>query len=162
MEVIYRRSPFSITGTNPLRILMPQTWLDVIGYTRNYIVLTDEAVVLKRGIINKRNISINYDKINSIKIEQGFLGSILNFGDVIILSGNDALGEVVKGIINPEKLKADIQQRVNALGKHKSISQSIEAKDDNLDKLEKLAQLKKKGIITEKEFAVKKKQLLGM
>ncbi len=162
MEVIYRRSPFSVFGTNPLRILMPQGWLDALGYTRNYIVLTDDAVVLKRGIINKRNTSINYDKINSIKIEQGFLGGLFNFGDVFIISGNDVLGEVVRGIINPEKLKADVQERINMSGKHKTHNSAVEIKDDNLDKLEKLAQLKKKGIITEKEFAAKKKQLLSV
>ncbi len=40
-------------------------------------------------------------------------------------------------------------------------SQSLEA-IDNLSQIEKLAELRDKGILTEEEFSAKKKQLLGL
>lgn len=44
---------------------------------------------------------------------------------------------------------------------HEGAHQSVAA-DNSLDQLEKLAELKQKGILTEEEFQVKKKQLLGL
>lgn len=162
MEVIYRRSPFSVFS-NPFLILSPKGWLDALGYTRNYVVLTDDAVILKRGVLNKKSVDIPYDKINSIRVEQGLIGRFYHFGDVIIMSGNDVVGEAIKGIINPDKLKHDVQERINSLGKHaRQNHESHSQSGDNFDQLEKLAQLKKKGIITEKEFETKKKQLLNL
>lgn len=40
-------------------------------------------------------------------------------------------------------------------------SKNLENKDDNLSKIEKLAEMKEKGIITEEEFTKKKQELLG-
>ena len=53
------------------------------------------------------------------------------------MSGNDAVGEAIKGIINPENLKADIQERINnkeSKGSYQSQpSPKHEVKRDGLD-----------------------------
>jgi len=51
-----------------------------------------------------------------------------------------------------EEAKQLIEERINSVGQPQSSS---------LNDLEKLAELKEKGIITEQEFEQKKKQLLG-
>ena len=43
-----------------------------------------------------------------------------------------------------------------------SVDESPAFSDDDADQLEKLAELKDKGIITEEEFDKKKKQILGL
>lgn len=52
--------------------------------------------------------------------------------------------------------------RENIEKKRRSLMEEGSAKTSNLDDLEKLAALRDKGIITEEEFEVKKKQLLGL
>ena len=62
--------------------------------------------------------------------------------------------------INPQepafvKIKEAIEEKMRSMGKS-------ETKTSDLDQLEKLAELKEKGIITEEEFNAKKKQILGL
>ena len=53
------------------------------------------------------------------------------------------------------KIKEAIEEKIASLNKST-------AKSSELDELEKLAELKEKGIITEEEFNAKKKQILGL
>ena len=166
MDKIYKRSVVSTFSLNPFVWLNPKYYLDIFTYYKNYVVLTDDTVVLKRGLVDVRSVDIPYSKINSIRVERGLLGRFYGFGDVIIMSGNDVVGEAIKGIISPENLKEDIQERINNKenkGSYQSLpSHTHEAKRDGLDQIEKLAELKEKGIITEEEFDLKKKKLLGI
>ena len=50
----------------------------------------------------------------------------------------------------------------NKISKIKDSKTNNSSNYTNLDELEKLANLKEKGIITEEEFVAKKKQLLGL
>jgi hypothetical protein len=54
----------------------------------------------------------------------------------------------------------DFSQRDDSNGQDGQASQSAEP--TTTDQLEELAQLKSKGVITEDEFAAKKKQILGI
>jgi hypothetical protein len=53
------------------------------------------------------------------------------------------------------KIKEAIEEKMSSIEKG-------ETKTSDLDQLEKLAELKEKGIITEEEFNAKKKQILGL
>jgi len=166
MEKIYKRSIISTFSLNPFVWLNPKYYFDIFTFYKNYVVLTADAVVLKKGLVDVRSVDIPYNKINSIRVERGLLGRFYGFGDVIIMSGNDVVGEAIKGIVNPENLKADIQEKINnreSKGSYQSQpSYKQETKRDGLDQIEKLAELKDKGIITEEEFTAKKKKLLGI
>jgi len=54
-----------------------------------------------------------------------------------------------------EKIKEAIEEKMRS-------NEKVETKTSDLDQLEKLAELKEKGIITEEEFNAKKKQILGL
>ena len=122
------------------------------------VTLEANAVVYKVGVLTKRVEEIPYNKINSINIKQSLSERVLGYGDVVIITGNDVNGIVLKDIDNPQALKSDIMERVQGVraGANKE-------NDDNLSgKLEELAALKEKGIITQDEFDAKKKHLLGL
>lgn len=53
------------------------------------------------------------------------------------------------------KIKEAIEEKMRS-------NEKVEIKTSDLDQLEKLAELKEKGIITEEEFNAKKKQILGL
>lgn len=58
-----------------------------------------------------------------------------------------------------EEAKRTIEDLISTIKPNNNSNQSTHS---NLDELEKLANLKEKGIITEDEFIAKKKQLLGL
>jgi hypothetical protein len=93
-----------------------------------------------------------YDKISSIQYETGiFMGEI-----DIFASGNKAeIKNITKAKVRP--FAESIRARISGAP---SSNQKTEG-EDKYSKLEKLAELKEKGILSEKEFEEEKKKLLG-
>lgn len=92
-----------------------------------------------------------YKNITSVSVETSFLKSNLK----IICSGNTAVIDVVNGA---KQLSEFIRQKTYALEHPKIVTQNSE--NDILGKIEKLAELKEKGILSEDEFATQKAKLL--
>lgn len=83
----------------------------ILEYYRVQIELTDKTVILKMGILTTNVTEVPYSKINSISVRKGIVGSMLGYGDIVILTGNDVSGIVFKGIENPDQLKAALNNR---------------------------------------------------
>ena len=86
----------------------------LIQYYTNYLKLSSQGVILKKGWLSIKTIEIPLAKINSISINQSIFGRIFGYGDVIILSGNDISGQVFNYAEKPETIKAEILKRVHA------------------------------------------------
>ena len=92
-----------------------------------------------------------YDKIQSVSVEIGFLKGILK----IICSGNTAKINLLNGA---KEFSEFIRQKT--LAKPTNTTQ-VTSEPDVLGQIEKLAELKQKGILTEEEFNEKKAVLLA-
>jgi len=97
-----------------------------------------------------------YDKITSIQYETGMLQGKLT----IFASGNRA------EITNCEKslvrgFAEYVRARISAPQESKSITPSSQECDDVISKLERLAKLKEKGILTDDEFLQQKAKILA-
>ena len=91
-----------------------------------------------------------YDKISSVSVKTGFLKGVLK----IICSGNTAKINLINGA---KEFSEFVRQKTMA----KPIThQQINSEPDILGQIEKLAELKEKGILTEDEFNAKKATLL--
>jgi len=93
-----------------------------------------------------------YDKISSVSVETGFLKGILK----IICSGNTAKINLVTGA---KEFSEFIRQKT--ISKPVVNQQQVNSEPDILGQIEKLAELKVKGILTEEEFNEKKAVLLS-
>ncbi len=92
-----------------------------------------------------------YDKISSVSVETGFLKGELK----LICSGNTATINLVTGA---KVFSEFVRQKTS--GKNNT---QIQPQQDNdiLSQIEKLADLKEKGILSEEEFSTKKSELLN-
>ncbi|MCC6370208.1 MAG: PH domain-containing protein [Bacteroidia bacterium] len=97
------------------------------------------------------------DKITSIQYQSGIMFAELT----ILASGNTAkISQLVK---NEAKTFADkARQKLSDTKLHTSSVQVAQQPLDIADQLEKLANLKEKGILTQAEFDSQKKKLLGL
>lgn len=91
------------------------------------------------------------DNINDITYKKG-----LAFGVITIDNMKQEFNVALENT-NSGKLYNLIQELISRLKSSESTSSS-----DDYGKLEKLKQLKDKGIITQREFDLKKKQILGL
>lgn len=120
-----------------------------------YAILTNKRlIILDKGIFNIEQTTINLDKIDSIYKKD----RILNSDVYIYTNSTQAL------LANVEKKEADIFiNYVNEeLENYKSFSIQINknTEKDITDKIEKIAELHKDGILTDYEFSTKKMELL--
>ena len=93
-----------------------------------------------------------YDKISSVSVETGFLKGVLK----IICSGNTAKINLVTGA---KEFSEFVRQKT--ISKPIVQQQVVSNEPDILGQIEKLAELKAKGILTEEEFTEKKSVLLS-
>lgn len=55
-----------------------------ITYFTTELAITNKRVIAKFGLIRRDTIEINIPKIESIRVEQGFLGRIFGFGSLLV------------------------------------------------------------------------------
>jgi len=48
------------------------------------IAVTDRRIIYKTGLIGRRSIEMNLDKVESVVVDQGLVGRLLDYGTVII------------------------------------------------------------------------------
>lgn len=72
-------------------------------------VITNRRVIAKTGLIHQNTTEILLPKIESVSIYQNIIQKMLNFGTVTITGTGGTKGSI-KAIIEPEKVKAKINQ----------------------------------------------------
>ena len=68
------------------------------------LVLTDRRIIAKRGFIRRDTVEMNLGKVESLHVNQGLLGRLLNFGDVTVVGTGSSL-EPLRGISRPLELR---------------------------------------------------------
>lgn len=114
----------------------------------NYRVIFIDKPTLGFGIKME---DFQYDKISSVSVETGFLKGVLK----IVCSGNTAKINLVTGA---KEFSEFVRQKT--MSKPTIIQHQSNNEPDILSQIEKLADLKEKGILTDEEFNSKKASLL--
>jgi uncharacterized membrane protein YdbT with pleckstrin-like domain len=67
------------------------------------IIVTSRRIIYKTGFISRNTVEMNLDKVESVLVQQGILGRMLDFGEVIIRGVGAGL-EPVANIAQPLQL----------------------------------------------------------
>tara|TARA_B100001093_G_C26370131_1_gene818348 strand:- start:199 stop:642 length:444 start_codon:yes stop_codon:yes gene_type:complete len=94
----------SISG---MLIYTPYALIDYFG---SEFGITAKRVISKRGIISRKVSEMNLDSIESINVDQGILGRILNYGGVKI-SGRGTTSVDFSNIDDPVAIRKLIQNK---------------------------------------------------
>jgi uncharacterized membrane protein YdbT with pleckstrin-like domain len=71
-----------------------------IRYYTTELAITNKRVIAKFGLVSRSTVEINLQKIESIQVNQGILGRILNYGSIVV-SGAGNPQAPVPGISSP-------------------------------------------------------------
>jgi uncharacterized membrane protein YdbT with pleckstrin-like domain len=74
------------------------------------IDVTSRRIVYKRGLIRRRTIEMNMDKVESVDVDQSILGRLLNFGDITIRGTGVGL-EPLRSIDDPLTFRNHVTAR---------------------------------------------------
>jgi uncharacterized membrane protein YdbT with pleckstrin-like domain len=130
--------------------------------TSNFAVTTDR-VIHREGFIAKRSMEIPLEAINDVRFQQGILERIVGAGDLVIQSASEYGRNVFANIRNPEYVQKTVyhQGELNKQRMYQGGRASAPQAPSVTSELQRLAELRDKGILTEAEFQNQKKKILG-
>ena len=84
-----------------------------ILYRTTELAITNKRVIAKTGLIERRTMEMFLEKVESIQVEQGIMGRMLNFGSVII-SGTGVHSAPFRNISDPLSLRKNFMMAADA------------------------------------------------
>jgi len=94
----------------------------VDAYPRNYVLSfargSNKRVIAKFGFISRKTVELNISKVESIQVNQGFLGRIFNFGTLVI-SGAGNPQAPIPGISDPMAFRRAFMESQDSAGESK-------------------------------------------
>jgi uncharacterized membrane protein YdbT with pleckstrin-like domain len=152
-----------------LIMLIPMTTgtRDVLIWTHHQYIITNLRVMQISGIFNKNVIDSSLDKVNDIKMSQSAFGRMFGYGDIEILTASELGVNLFKRIDSPVKFKSALinakanLEHAGEASPVMEVAPAPESKQDIPAMIDKLAELRGRGILTEVEFQQKKAELLA-
>jgi uncharacterized membrane protein YdbT with pleckstrin-like domain len=147
-------------------------WYKIVERNKNLWAVTDLRIIDEYGVFSHNSKESPLDKINNVSYNQTFWGRIFGFGNVQIQTAAEIGSTTYHNVEKPKELKDTITQMQEDYKKDQIHSQAEElakaivsqsknaAKSNAADEVEKLFDLKQKGILTEEEYNARKKKLL--
>lgn len=123
------------------------------------LILTTDRLITRRGVLGKRHWQVGLERIHDISCTQTLLERLLAAGDLAVDTGGDR-GHLIEDVPRPFRVQNDIYEAMDA-STVTSATRAMERRDLTIpEQIQKLDELRQRGVITDAEFDVKKTQLL--
>ena len=134
---------------------------DVLIWRSREYVVTNRRVIQLAGVFNKNITDSSLDKVNDVKMSQSFMGRLLGYGNIEILTASELGVNKFTYIGRPIQYKTAM---INAKEKleHAPLQAAPAAAPtaSPADMLTQLDTLRQHGVLSEAEFQAKKAELL--
>ncbi|MBN1921656.1 MAG: PH domain-containing protein [Anaerolineae bacterium] len=111
------------------------------------------------GVISKKVMDTSLEKVNDVKMEQSFVGRLLGYGDLEILTGSESGVDRFICMEQPVRFKTAMLNAKEQLA-HGQASSGQRSVVDVAGPIEQLDSLRRQGLLTEDEFQQQKVQAL--
>ena len=138
-------------------------------WATTHFVLTTDRLIYRHGVIAKRGIEIPLDKVNTVFSTQSIFERMLGAGDLAVESASEGGRQTFTDIRKPALVQNEIYRQIEAnenrkfdrIGRGRPEREPAEPAGLSIpDQLGQLDELRRRGVITEAEFAEKKAELL--
>jgi uncharacterized membrane protein YdbT with pleckstrin-like domain len=134
---------------------------DVIRWATSHFVVTSDRVIHREGLIAKSSMEIPLEAINDVRFRQGIFERMIGAGDLIIESAGTRGTETFEDIRHPESVQRTIYEQGERNEQGMRAPSSTSSAPSTTTELERLAQLRDRGVLTEAEFQNQKSKILG-
>jgi uncharacterized membrane protein YdbT with pleckstrin-like domain len=129
-------------------------------WTTTSFVLTSHRLVHRSGVLAKAGREIPLDHINDISYHQTIFDRLLGAGDLVIESAGERGQEVFPDLPKPGLIQNEIYRQIDA-GKTRLADRMAGRRELSIpEQIDKLDELRQRGVISQSEFDAKKAQLL--
>lgn len=145
-----------------LLLLFPLVSLsrDVLIWSNRKYVVTTRRVIQLHGVFDKQVADSSLEKVNDVKMAQSFMGRLLDYGDIEILTASEL------GINKLTRIGRPIDYKSAMINAKEKLEHPVAAAPAAAEKsipalIAQLEQLRQQGVLTAEEFQQKKNQLLS-
>jgi len=126
--------PFVAWSTDVLLLIILLLFLSLIwtylSWKSKCYILTNKRVMIKSGVISKKNVYMHFNKIQDISVSQGFTQRITSAGDIEIFGGRDRTSLILENIPNPDKFEELINQKIEDISQDYENKQPKDLQDE--------------------------------
>jgi uncharacterized membrane protein YdbT with pleckstrin-like domain len=133
----------------------------LISWATSHFVVTNERVIHRSGLISKTSMEIPLDRIQNVRFHQGVFERVIGAGDILIESAGERGDNRFSDIRKPESVQKVIYERAEVFTMRMQGGVRQEATPSMTQELQRLADLRDRGAITEDEYQAQKAKLLG-
>jgi uncharacterized membrane protein YdbT with pleckstrin-like domain len=126
----------------------------------SHFVVTSDRIIHRQGLIAKSSMEIPLEAINDVRFEQGVFDRLVGAGTLVVQSASEAGREEFAHIRKPEDVQKTIYHQ-GELNQTRMRGGSGASGPSPTTELERLADLRAKGVLTEAEFQAQKAKILG-
>ncbi|HEV2071211.1 MAG TPA: PH domain-containing protein [Acidimicrobiales bacterium] len=128
--------------------------------TTNFVV-TSDRLIHRKGIVAKEGIEIPLERVNTVFFRQSVLERVLRCGDLVIESGGERGRQAFSDIPRPSSVQNAIYHQTESNNRPAPSEGGRIARDLSLvEQLERMDELRRRGVLTQAEFEAEKAQLL--
>jgi membrane protein YdbS with pleckstrin-like domain len=133
-----------------------------VQWATSHFVVTNERLIHRSGFIAKRSMEVPLNRINDVRFEQSVFERAIGAGDLVVESAGERGQEVFDDIRHPEEIQKVIYERAEAYqGRFTGMGAGAAQAPSVGEELQRLADLRDRGAITDAEFQAQKARLLG-
>jgi uncharacterized membrane protein YdbT with pleckstrin-like domain len=138
----------------------------LVAWATSNFAVTSDRVIHRQGFIAKRTMEIPLEAINDVRFQQSILERIVGAGDLVIQSASEFGRNVFANVRSPESVQRTIYEQ-GERNKERMFRGRDAARGPSpsapavTTELERLAELRDRGVLTEAEFQNQKKRILG-
>ncbi len=147
----------------------------LVAWLTSHFVVTSDRILHRSGWLAKQSLEIPLEQINDIKFTQGVFERMVKAGDIQIRSASNDGPTTFEDVRNPEEVQKAIYHQSELNNQRMYSGQGTPGPGatsppaparaprapSSTTELERLADLRAKGVLTEEEFQAQKAKILG-
>jgi uncharacterized membrane protein YdbT with pleckstrin-like domain len=161
-ETFEERILDTIVGVAGALFLLAYPVRKLVDWLTSHFVVTSDRIIHRRGFIAKYSMEVPLEAINDVRFDQGIVDRVIGAGTLVIQSASEAGRQVFDHIRQPEEVQKTIYHQ-GELNQQRMRTGSAAGRPapSTTSELERLADLRARGILTEEEFQAQKRRILG-
>ena len=133
----------------------------LVDWLTSHFVVTSDRIIHRRGFIAKYSMEVPLEAINDVRFEQGIVDRLIGAGTLVVQSASEAGRQVFDHIRNPEEVQKTIYHQGELNQRRMMTGSGGRGAPSTASELERLADLRARGVLTEEEFQAQKRRILG-
>jgi len=123
-------------------------------------VLTTDRLIYRKGIVSRQGKEIPLERVNDVSYQQSLVQRMMGAGDLMVESGGERGQSQFGHFAHPQDIQNEIHRAIESAAARDADRMAGRRELSPLEQLEKLDELRQRGVISQAEFEVKKANLL--